>query len=102
MLNLFALNIFYSYFFKRIVHGLRFVNRQEINPLELLELLERLETYRYLLTNFSARHLLFFSESDICFGDDHLMFAFICVKESNSLFWETALFVVKVARVSSQ
>ena len=51
--------------------------------------------YRYLLRNFSARHLLFFVESDIYFGDDHLMFAFIYVKE-------TALFTVKVAQVSSQ
>ena len=44
------------------------------------------------MRNFLARYLLFFFKNDIiCFGGGHLMFAFICVKEGNSLFLETAL-----------
>ena len=29
--------------------------------------------------------MLFFANGIICHGDDHLIFAFICVKEGNSL-----------------
>ena len=37
------------------------------------------------MRKFLARNVLFFPNYIICHGDDHLIFAFICVKEGNSL-----------------
>ena len=59
---------------------------QSVFPLVLTQNL-KVRFYRYLLRNVLARNLLFFVKNNICFGDDQLMFAFICVKESNSIFF---------------
>jgi len=42
------------------------------------------------MRNFLAKHLVLFANAIICYGDDHLMFSFICVKEGNSPFSEIA------------